>query len=157
MPPMATTEPRGGFQQRPRRAAEPDLGEEFQRKPRLPVGIGLLEEIAAPRGAGIVDQNVEAAETLLCKVDKPLRLGLALQIGGMDLGAAAGGPNLGGNLIERSLIARGEQQVAAQRRKLQRDGAADAAARAGDERHFSLKLEMHCERLRPRETPRQEP
>ena len=54
-----------GLEQRPRRAAEPDLGEELQREARLPVGVGQLEEIAAPGGAGVVDQDVEPAEALL--------------------------------------------------------------------------------------------
>ena len=38
------------------------MGEEFQRVAVRPVGVGEREEIAALGGAGIVDQDVEAAE-----------------------------------------------------------------------------------------------
>ena len=62
VPPMATSEPFRLPQQRPGGAGEPHMGEEFQRIAFLPVGVGEFEKIAALGGAGIVDQNVEAAE-----------------------------------------------------------------------------------------------
>ena len=46
------------------------MGKKFQRIAVLPVGVGELEKIAALGGAGIVDQNIEAAEIALDVIDQ---------------------------------------------------------------------------------------
>src|SRR5262249_733601 len=54
----------------PRGAGEPHMGEELQRIPVRPVGVGELEEVAALGGARIVDQDVDAAECALSRRDQ---------------------------------------------------------------------------------------
>ncbi len=110
MPAMATIEPPACLEQRPRRAAEPHLGEELQFEARGPVGVGEREEIAAAVGAGIVDQDIEPAEAVFGEAREPGRLALAAQIGGMDFGPAAQRPNGLRGGFERVVIARREQQ-----------------------------------------------
>src|SRR5262249_13191109 len=50
------------FQERPGRAREPYMREKFQRITIFPIGIGQRQEIPALGRAGIVDENLEAAQ-----------------------------------------------------------------------------------------------
>ena len=143
MPAMATIEPPARLEQRPRRAAEPHLGEEFQVEARIPIGVGEREEIAAPVGAGVVDQDVEPAEALFREARKPRRLALAAQIGGVDFGPAAQRANARPQASERALFPRRSAGRPAGRGKLQRDALADAAARAGHQRDLALQFGVH--------------
>ena len=49
------------------------MGEELERIAFLPVGVGQREEIAAPGGAGVVEQDIEPAELALKRRDQRLR------------------------------------------------------------------------------------
>ena len=61
---------------------------------------------------------------------------------GHDL-AVVGGADLGCRLPQALGIARHEHDVAALARQLLGDGAADAEARAGDERALALQMQVH--------------
>ena len=65
------------------------MGEELERVTVLPVGVGQREEIAALGGAGIVDEDVEAAELALHRVDERLRRARIAQIDRDDGGLAS--------------------------------------------------------------------
>jgi hypothetical protein len=148
VPPMATSEPRR-FQQRPGGAGEPHMGEEFERKAVLPVGIAERRELAALGRARIVDENVEPAELALDRGEECRRRILLPQVErhGDRLGAVR--PNQRRDLGQRLLVAPGHGDVHALGRHRQRDAAPDAAARAGDERDFSLEAEPHAYLLQP--------
>ena len=60
----------------------------------------------------------------------------------MNFGAAADGADGVRDLVERGLIARGQQQIAAGAGKFKRDASADAAARAGHQRDLALKFKF---------------
>ena len=79
------------LEQRPGLACEPHVAEEFQRVAVLPIGIGQLEEAAAPGGPGVVDQDVEVPELAAHRFDQRLLAALAPQVerGGRGLAAPA--------------------------------------------------------------------
>src|SRR5262249_36448598 len=122
---------------------EPHMGEEFERVAVLPVGVGELEEIPALGGAGIIDEHIEAAELALHRLDECCGCALLAQVGVDDHGLAALAADRGRGLVEQSLIAPGEQEIAALIRKRLGDRAPDAAARAGHERDLSLQSKVH--------------
>jgi hypothetical protein len=114
------------------------MAEEFQRVAVLPIGVGQGEKIAALGGAGIVDQNVEAAELALELFDQLSRRVLLAQVDDGDPGAASRLADRGRDLFERRRVAAGQHHVAALGRQRQRDTAADAATRSGHQRDFVL-------------------
>ena len=114
------------------------MGEEFQRVAVLPIGVGEIEEIAALGGAGIVDENIEAAELALDLLDQFRRRVLAAQIDCRDGGAPALLADGGGDLAERFFVAAGQHHVTAFGRQRQCDATADAAARSGHQRDLAL-------------------
>ena len=144
VPPMETNEPRCVLQQRPGRARQPHVGEELQRVAVLPVGVGELEEAAALGGAGVVDQDVEMAELAPHRLDQRLLRALAAQVERRDRGLAALGADRRRGLVERGLVAPGQQEIAALGRKRQRDGPADAAARPGHQRDLAVQPQFHA-------------
>ena len=114
------------------------MGEEFQRVAVFPVGVSQLEKIATFGGAGIVDQNVEAAELALRLLDQlSRRVGFA-QIGDGDGDAVAVLADRRGHLFERFLVAAGQHHVAALGGERQRHTTADAAARSGHQRDLAF-------------------
>jgi hypothetical protein len=119
------------------------MGEELERIALLPVGVSQREKIAALGGAGIVDQNIEAAEALLHRFDERLWRALATQIGGLIERTAAALLDLADDLLERRLVAPGEHHVAAFLGKRERDAAADAAARSRHQRDLSGLSQVH--------------
>ena len=56
------------------------MREELERVTVFPVGVGQREEIAALGRAGIVDEDVEAAELALYRLDQGLRRARVAQI-----------------------------------------------------------------------------
>src|SRR6185437_8175520 len=91
------------------------------------------EEVAAARAARIVDQNVEAAEFTRQCIDQRRRFGVCGEISGVNDRLAAQRANLVRNDIERLGVACGQHHVAAARRELKRNTAADTATSAGDQ------------------------
>ena len=151
VPPIATSEPRTLLQQRPGRAREPHMGEEFQRIAVLPVGVGQREEIAALGGAGIVDQNVEPAELAPHRLDQRLRRLRRRADRARHTAALRPLPRIDCcHIIERGRVARGKQEVAALLGERQRNAAADAAARSGHQRGLSPQSQLHRALLLPR-------
>ena len=137
------------------------MAKKFHRIAFRPVGIGERKEIAALGGAGIVDQNVEAAEMLPDGFDQRRRGAIFAQIHGLAMRRAAMPFDGGGGLAERRGVAPGQHQVAALLGQRQRNAAADAAARSGHQRDFSAQSQVHaCDALqdvhgtyRPMATP----
>src|SRR5580700_3773672 len=126
------------LEQRPSGAGEPHMGEEFARVAVFPIGVGEIEEIAALGGAGIVDENVEAAELALDLLDQFCRRVRAAQIDHRDGGAAALLADRSCYLVERLFVAAGQHDVAAFGRQRRRDTAANAAARSGHQRDLAF-------------------
>src|SRR6185437_2732497 len=101
------------------------------------------EEIAAPGGAGIVDEDVEPAMRLPRRRDERRRGVGAPEIERHDRRRAAEPAHRRRRLGERGLVAAGEHEAAPLGREPFGDAAADAAARAGDERNFPAQLQIH--------------
>ena len=119
------------------------MGEEFQRVAVRPVGVGELEEIAAPGGAGVVDQDVEATEAALDLLDQTRRrLGLA-KIERQAVRLAPERLDFGRRRLEHRLVGAGEEYVAAFAGQRHRNAAADAAARSGHQRDLARKSKLH--------------
>src|SRR5262245_20045178 len=132
------------LEQRPGCAREPHMGEEFQRVALLPIGVGEREEIAAPGGAGIVDEDVEMAELASRGRDQRGRSGGVAQVERAYRGLAALAADRRRDFVERRGVAAGQQQIAAFIGKRQRYAAANAAARSGYQRDLSLQPELHA-------------
>ena len=116
------------------------MGEEFQIEARAPVLLAQIEEATALCRTGIVHQHVETAECARQRFDQRGRRIRRREIRGMDRRLAATRADFRCNALERFAVARGEHHVAAGRRQLDRDAAADAAARAGDQRDLAGQL-----------------
>ena len=130
--------------------AEPDRREQLEVDVVLPHLVADLQEGAALRGAGVVDEHVDLAERRL-----GLLVGLAAalrraDVGGDadDLGIARRG-NLGPRLVEALLPARDDGDVGAGADEMLGDGPADALAAAGDERVASVHAHLHVLPLCP--------
>ena len=119
------------------------MGEEFQRIPVGPVGVGQRKEIAAPGGAGVVDQDIEPAELALRRLDQRPCRGVLAQIDHADRGLAAPLADRSRYRVERGGVPSGDQEVASFVRKRQGDAAADAAARTRHQGGFSPQPELH--------------
>jgi hypothetical protein len=119
------------------------MGEEFQPETVMPLLVGRGEEIAAPHRAGIVDQDVEPPAFLRDRLRQLVGRALAQQVGDEHVRGAARLADLGGDLVERRLVAPGERHRAAGLSERERDAAADPAARAGDQRGLAVQLEVH--------------
>ena len=68
------------LEERPGRAREAHMREELEGVTVFPVGVGQGEEIAALGSAGVVDEDVEAAELALERRDQGLRRARIAQI-----------------------------------------------------------------------------
>ena len=93
-----------------------------------------------PQRTGVVDEDVDAAEALEGAGGDGLDLRLVAHVARHGQRPAAGRLDLGGDLVDRAgellrrgLAARGDDDGAARPRQAERDGPADAAARAGDD------------------------
>ena len=131
------------LQERPGRAREPHMGEKFQRVAVLPIGIGQRQEIAALGRAGIVDQNVEAAEFAPHRLDQRLGCARTAQVDHAHRDLTSFAADRLRNLFERMRVAAREHEVAALLGESESDAAADAAARSGHQRDLSLQAKLH--------------
>ena len=102
--------------------------EELECKAVLPVCVRELKKIAALGGAGIVDEDVEAAGFARCQGGEVRRRIICAQIKRSDGGLAALGADCRGDSFECGLIARGEQEVAACLGECECDAASNAAS-----------------------------
>ena len=127
VPPMLTSEPLALLQQRPGGAREPHMGEELERIAVRPVGVGEGEEIAALGGAGIVDQDVEAAERALGGVGQCRRRRVLAQIDRHGLRLAAVRRDRCRRVLERRLVGAGQDEIAPFLGQRHGDAAPDAA------------------------------
>ena len=86
--------------------------------------------------AGVVDEQVDLAVALEHGVDERLDLVLLADVAGARLDAAAVG--LRGGLVERLLAPAADDHLGAERRQLERGGAAQARAASADDRHLPV-------------------
>src|SRR5262245_64592878 len=119
------------------------MREKFQRVTVLPIGIGQRQEVPALGRAGIVDENIEAAELAPHRLDQRLGSTWAAQIEHAHRGLASSTADRLRNLVERAFVAAGQQEIAARLGESQRDAAANAAARSGHQRDLSLQPKLH--------------
>ena len=100
--------------------------------------VGVLGPAPARNDAGVVDQDVEAAEGLVASVDHGPHLVLDGDVD--DRGQAA---HLGRHRFTALLIGVRDDDLAAMARVQSGDGGADARSRAGNDRDLSLKRLAH--------------
>src|SRR5262249_46295539 len=93
--------------------------------------------------AGIVDQDLEAADFAPPRLDQRLGCARAAQVEHPHRGLASFAADRLRNLVERGSVATGEHEVAALLGESESDGTADAAARSGHERDLSLQPKLH--------------
>src|SRR5258708_39914622 len=120
------------------------MGEELQRIAVRPVGIREAKKIAAPGGAGIVDQDIEAAKTFLDGGDERSGRLLLAQVDSEIFRSAPALFDVRRYLPQRRVIASGQHQVAALLRQRERNAAADAAARSRHQRDLSGQFKVHA-------------
>src|SRR5439155_10857245 len=88
--------------------------------------------------AGIVAEDVEAADLIADEIADPAHRGGLRQIAGLDMGGAAGGADPAGDLRERHLAAAGQHDRGALDGHGQRGRLADADAATGHPYHFAV-------------------
>src|SRR5690606_31475045 len=96
------------------------------------------------RDAGVVDEDVAAAEGLLDLLDQRLHLRAVADVAGETLGAAA---DLRGHGVRPGLVTADDRQRRAALGEAPGEGAADATRRAGDEGDFSAQIDLHARTL----------
>ena len=101
-----------------------------------------VEERAGHRAAGVVHDDVDAAELRDRARDDLLEHVVVVDVGRDDERLAAGGAHVGGDLVELLLRARGQDDVGARVGERAGDRRADAAPGAGDDR--DLAVEAKC-------------
>src|SRR5581483_11533010 len=123
-------------------ARHPHVAEKLQRPVLHPGFVAELEEFARTGAAGVVDQDIDAAELAAAALDHRLdRVGPGqVSRGGDDASAGVGG---GHRFLQRLLAARAHQHAGALGQQRKRDGASDAFAAAGYDRDFVLEPEIH--------------
>ena len=132
------------LQHRPERAAHPHAAEQFQRVAVHPGLVRQVDEIAGLGRAGRIDQDVAAAELFLHRIEHLLdALELAQVRGDRERRRPTGRADGLGRGREVGIRRRHDHRLRAGLGELDRDLAADAAAAAGDDHHFSLKLACH--------------
>ena len=125
-------------------------GEQLEIEIGLPGGVVHGLEFACRRSAGVVDQNVDAAEAAQGLVDCARAVLGAADVGANGQGGAAGCADLFGHLRQPRFAARHDRHASALRRKAQRARPADALAAARDEGNAVLQSEIHVGRSPPR-------
>ena len=115
---------------------------EVGRDDAVPVLGRELEEGPPDEDAGVVDEDVDGPELAFDATDAFLREAPRGDVAGNGEAAAAGGGDAARRLLELGGRARDERDAGALLGEAQRDGAADAAAGAGDEHGAVLKLHL---------------
>src|SRR5206468_9534605 len=117
---------------------------ELQLERLLPVFFGEVEDLAAGRGAGVVDEDVDAAEARGGRVDDALGVVGPRQIAGHREHLGAGrSRQLFRRGLERVLAAGADRDTRPFLGEPARDGFADAFAAARHQRHLALQAEIH--------------
>jgi hypothetical protein len=104
------------------------------------VFLGDLERRRRAVDAGIVDEDVDPPELAARALDHRGEVGTLGDVGGGGDGASSHLPYLGGGAFRAGAIQLGDDDVRAQLCQLERGGASDAAARAGDDGDLSFQL-----------------
>src|SRR5258708_36874947 len=120
------------------------MGEELQRIAVRPVGIREAKKISAPARAGIVDQDIEAANTCLDGGGERSGRLLLSQVDSEIFRSAPALFDVRRYPPQRRVIASGQHQVAALLRQRERNAAADAAARSRHQRDLSGQFKVHA-------------
>jgi hypothetical protein len=89
--------------------------------------------VAADAHAGIVDEDVESGDQVQRRLGQPVRLAHARQIGRNTPGLDAERAHCGGGLLDRLLLASGDDDIGALTGQPFGNRAPDAAGTAGDE------------------------
>src|SRR4029453_4938434 len=112
VPAIATSAPRRSFNSG-QAARESHMREEFQRIAVCPIGVGQFEEVAPLGCAGIVDEDVEAAEFALHRLDQRLGCAGLAQIEHADCGFSSLAADRRCHLLQRLRVTAGGQEIAA--------------------------------------------
>src|SRR5260221_6294603 len=121
---------------RPGGPREPDGAEEFQREAVRPVIVGQLLELAPLRGPGVIDQDVDGAESVQRRSYDLSGRFRETQIERDRDGATLGLLDSGDSFLERIPVACAEDNVRAVARELTGNGAPDASAGASHDGGF---------------------
>src|SRR5438874_93514 len=134
-----------GLHDREHGARHANVAHELEAPVVEPLGVRDLEEAAAADRAGVVDEHVDAAASgTLGLRDDALHLRQLREVGADgDRVFLTAGARLGGQLVERRLVARHRDHARALVGHPERDRAADAAAGARHHHHLVVELEVH--------------
>jgi hypothetical protein len=130
-------------QRRPRHAQR---GEQVSVQHRLQVGVVGGGEVARPRTAHVVDDHIDAAVRADRGIDDGRHTVGRRHVGGDAQGRAVGTaarPRFAHRRIEVGGVARAQDDARPLAGEGERDGAANPAAGAGDERDFAGQPEVH--------------
>src|SRR5205823_4376727 len=106
---------------------------------RVPILLVDPADVAhAARCAGVVDEDVDAAELAFSPAHEGLQVLALCQVGRLCPGLAACRADLVDHLVERPLAAADDDHACAFARQVQRSRAADARATAGDDGDLSV-------------------
>ena len=125
-------------------AGEADGGHDVQVPVGLPLVVGGVEDGLVRAGAGVVDEDVGAAEGGLRGVDEA-----GAAVGGRHVAGVADGVDAellgdrGGGADDAVAVAGGEEDVGALAGEGAGDAEADADAAAGDDRYLAGETEVH--------------
>ena len=128
------------------------MSECHRARPELrPVGKELLvlERLVGERGkrgvdridGSVADENIDRAETLAAVSNERFDLRLVRDVAGNGGGLPAALLDVARDLLARRELAARDHHLGAERRHAVGDGAADAAARSGDDRDLVVKME----------------
>jgi hypothetical protein len=126
------------------RARHPDVAEQFQVPVVDPLGVRNVEKGAAPDGAGVVDEDVDAPQALSRGRHHPLDLHQLGQVR-RDHHDVLLPPlaDFGGDAIEPGLLARADRHPRALGGEPERDRPPDSLAAAGHQRRLAFQFEVH--------------
>src|SRR6267378_2863606 len=123
-------------------AAEPDGGHQLELDVRLPRAVIDVHERGRRRGAGVVEENVDAAEALGGRLHHGLHILGARHVGGNREHLATGLPDLSRRALQHFLAAGADAHARPLARQLYRRGAAESGAAAGHDRHLARQVEI---------------
>jgi hypothetical protein len=113
---------------------------EFEGEAVGPILLAQGQEIAALGGAGVVNDQIDPAESFRCRSDKTRGSLWLAQVGGMDQNISSATFNFSGEFFQPLGVARGNRDRHPFLGQAPREGQTDALARAGNHRHFAAEV-----------------
>ena len=144
MPPMATTEPPAALSIGHASRHSRTCAKNFSAKPASQSASVCSKKPPRREAPALLTRMSRRPKRASAKSARPFGASASRRSAMWISASASERPRGVRDLGQRLAVARSDQNVAAQRRKLQRDGLADAAARAGDERDLAFEFKAHA-------------